>query len=83
MLKQISMPTVIKTHGHEAQFIAAGVQESVNRHKARQQSFYERVEAAESDLDKLLSDGWTLITQYDVKTDMSEEIVFVLHKQES
>ncbi len=80
MIKQIAMPTIIKTYGHEAEFIAAGVPESVEKHKRRQEVFQERVFAAENELDALLSDGFALITQYEIKTDMSEEVVFMLHK---
>ena len=80
MIRQISIPTVFMTHQHEAQFIAAGIAESVARHEERRKSFNEAVQQAEKDLDTALNDGFKLFTQYEVKTDRHVEVVFILHK---
>lgn len=80
MIKQIAMPTVFKSNGYEAQFIASGVPEFTESHKKRQLTFQERAQEAEKELDEALSNGFILVTQYEVKTDRHEEIVFILHK---
>ncbi len=80
MIKQISIPTVFMTNQYEAQFISAGVPESVSHHEKRQKSFQAMVEQSEKDLDMALNEGFRLVTQYEVKTDRHVEMVFILHK---
>jgi hypothetical protein len=80
MLKQISMPTVMKTTNIESQLIASGIPDEVARHTRRRESFASRVQEAEHEMNTALGGGYTLITQYTVSTPLHEEIVFVLWK---
>jgi len=80
MIKQISIPTVFKTTGLEAQALGFGDEVAKQRHEQRRQSFGEKLAVSEGELDAALEDGYRIIAQYDVKTERFEEVVFVLFK---
>lgn len=83
MIKQITMPTMIKTHSIDAQLVHAGVPEHVERHEKRVQTLRESVTAAEAELDEALNDGYKLFDKYTVETPLSVGVVFILHKPPS
>lgn len=81
-IRQVSMPTSIKTNSIEAQFIQAGHKEASERHHARIKTMQEDCEAAEREMDELLSDNFRLITQYDIDSTQGTATVFVFWKHE-
>jgi hypothetical protein len=82
-VKQVDMPTTVKTNQYEAQFIANGHQESINRHNARMDAMRKRIEQAEDELDTLLNDGFEIVGQYNTETQNIIAVTFILHKREA
>lgn len=80
---QVDMPITLKTNQYEAQFIANGHQESVQRHQARMDALRVRIEQAEKELDALLNDGYEIVGQYNAESTNITSITFILHKREA
>lgn len=79
-VKQVTMVKTIKTNQYEAQFIANGHKESVERHQQRLHVMREEIELAEAELDDLLNNGFQIVAQYESETRDFTAVTFVLHR---